>query len=149
MPTLFYVDDQDLLVPTINEIIRFRYDDWHLEHYAPPRTVADFMSDMDQYQGTQGDRFLFDIFMPVPRRLSLSSFWPEKRQGDEHFCGITLAKWLNHEKNVAACCIAFLTHVDRPTEHRNALSQLFESQQPAYITKSHVTVLDNWLRGTS
>jgi hypothetical protein len=145
MPTLFYVDDTSLVVPTLREALKPLREVWHLEAIAGSRAPERLMAAVDESGYAPEDRFLLDIFMPAPRALRVSDVWPPGTSERDQYCGLALARWLEKTHNTQYGRIGLISHVDAEKEHKQALLGFFVNQAPRYFRKAELGKVLQWL----
>lgn len=154
---LIYVDDQNGQVNMLQTELRLAGLDsvYTLEAFVPPaqaKPVEPFMNAVARGPLNPDARYLLDIIMPVPNTLAKADVWPEGHAGEQDYCGIALARWLNLVHKVNPEQIALFTHLDRGRTREGILDKLFESTLvltpgpiPSYFQKSTPYEVIQWL----
>ncbi len=151
--TLYYVDDQDDYLATLETELAIIQSDYQLNSRFVGMIPAErFMGEVDKSLTlNDSDLFLIDVNMPTPRELKrISKIWPTNHLGDDQYCGIALAAWLINDNKVQKERIAFITHWNSEQgEHEKALKELkikFDSDSGAanYFTKDGSPSITKW-----
>lgn len=146
MTDLYYVDDQRDFLPSLQMDIAW-VDNINLKDYVGAYQPAEFLKAFEAgHIPKDSAAFLLDLAMPTPPiLLKNDGLWANNERGDDHFCGIALAKYLK-ENGIDLSKIALITHwANLETAHNQALEQL-QLHNIKRISKGHATQLKNWLR---
>jgi len=146
MPKLFFVDDQEDFLPTL-EVVVAHTPKLNMERYVGSnKAVERFMTAIKKDPQRPNEHFyILDINMPVPNQLKLEPIWPKEYQGDYQYCGIALAKWLSNQ-GTPNDHIALCTHWSSERDRHQELLEELELDGVKWISKHEITNLFDQLQ---